>query len=123
MNNDKLKEITGMKIMMVESIIGYQFPDSFKNFYKSCEDKIDINITINDEKKNINGLYSFDSDSKLYIVKYINFNSKYSSILIPFAYDGDDNLLCFDKNTNYVFYYDRLEDNIYKVSDTFEELI
>ena len=122
MNEDKLKEITGMKLMMVESIIGYKFPDDFKNYYKSLDDiRVSKIINILGNEKMLRCFFSMDSESKLYIVKYINFDSKYNSVLIPIGEFEFGDLLCFDKNTNYIFIYNHEEDNITKLSDSFDE--
>ena len=122
MNEDKLKEITGMKLMMVESIIGYKFPDDFKNYYKSLDDiRVSKTINVLGNEKMLRCFFSMDSESKLYIVKYINFDSKYNSVLIPIGEFEFGDLLCFDKNTNYIFIYNHEEDNITKLSDSFDE--
>ena len=121
MDNEKLKEITGMKIMMVESIIGYKFPNEFKSYYKSLNDiRVKKELYIDGMEKVLRFFYSMDSESKLYIVKYINFDSKYSSILIPVGEFEFGDLLCFDKNTNYIFLYNHEEDSITKLANSFE---
>ena len=117
-----MKEITGMKIMMVESIIGFKFPNDYKEFYKSLDDvRINKKINLGGKEKILRYFYSMDSESKLYIIKYLNFDSKYSSVLIPFAEFELGDLLCFDKNTNYVFCYNHEEDSILKVANEFIE--
>lgn len=121
--DEALKGIKGMKIMMVESIINYKFPEDFKNYYKNIDNlNIDKEIIINNEKYNITSLLSFDSEDKLYIIKYLNFNSEYSKVLIPFAILSSTDTLCFDRNTNIVFLYKTDEDKIIKVSDKFSDI-
>ena len=121
MNNNS--GITGMKMMMVESILGYRFPEDFKEYYKSLDDiRINKKIKINETEKILRYFYSMDSESKLYIVKYNKFDSKYNSVLLPFAEFEFGDLLCFDKNTNYIFCYIHEEDRMVKVCDNFLEL-
>ena len=124
MDNAKIKEIIGMKIMMVESIIGYTFPSDFKDYYKSLDDiRINKEVSIDDNKKMLRYFYSMDAESKLYLVKYLNFDSKYNTVLIPFAEFEFGDLLCFDKNTNFIFLYNHEEDKIIKVCENFSEFI
>ena len=77
---------------------------------------------IGEIEKMIRCLFSIDKNSKTYIIKFQKFDSKYEKQLVPFAELELGDLLCFDRNTNEIVYYDHEQDATAKIADNWEQL-
>lgn len=79
-------------------------------------------LKINNIEKMIRHLFSMDENSKTYIMKFQKFDSNYEKQLVPFAELEFGDLLCFDRNTNDIIYYNHEQDTISKVADNWQQL-
>lgn len=111
-------------IKKVSKQLNYDIPVDYQNFYLSQESlHIKPNMfKINNNEKMISYLFSMDENSKTYIIKFQSFDSQYEKQLIPFAELEFGDLLCFDRNSNEIIYYNHELDIIEKVADNWHQL-
>lgn len=111
-------------IKRVSKQLNYYIPVDYQNFYLSQESlHIKTNmLKINNNEKMISYLFSMDENSKTYIMKFQSFDSQYEKQLVPFAELEFGDLLCFDRNSNEIIYYNHELDIIEKVADNWHQL-
>lgn len=122
--DDKIKQLNIEALNIISKQLNYTFPSDYCDYYSS---QISLHIKpnllkINNIEKMIRHLFSMDENSKTYIMKFQKFDSNYEKQLVPFAELEFGDLLCFDRNTNDIIYYNHEQDTISKVADNWQQL-
>ena len=122
--DNKIKQLNLEEMNNISNQLSYNFPSDYRDFYSS---QISLHIKPNlfkvgNVEKMISYLFSMDENSKTFIMKCQKFDSSYEKELVPFAELEFGDLLCFDRNTNDIVYYNHEQDTISKVADNWQQL-
>lgn len=110
------------EITVVEESIHYVFPFEYKNYllHHATLRKDTKAFKVGEEEKIIRYFYSMDPDSKTYILKFQKFDSNFSERLVPVAELEFGDTICFERDTNKIFWYNHELDTATFVADTWE---
>lgn len=104
----------------VEKEINYNFTEEYKNYllnHSSLKPKKNILGLSNGTEKLVRYFYSMEPDSKTYILKFQNFDSKLKDKLVPFAELEFGDTLCFERESNKIVVYNHEADTIENIAD------
>lgn len=104
----------------VEKEINYNFTEEYKNYllnHSSLKSKKNILGLSNGTEKLVRYFYSMEPNSKTYILKFQNFDSKLKDKLVPFAELEFGDTLCFERESNKIVVYNHEVDTIENIAD------
>lgn len=114
-------EICQKEIMEVEGNINYIFPLEYKDYLlQHAATNVRKAFKVGDVEKIIRYFYSMDPDSKRYILKFQKFDSSLNEKLVPFAELEFGDTLCFERDTNKIFWYNHELDTATFLADTWD---
>lgn len=123
-----VKKIDLNKILEVEKHFNYKFPNNFVNFVLQYNGGKPISkiFYVNKEIERVfKTMLSFNKEDRENI--YIGFDTKYKNNLIAVASDEVGNLICYERDTNNIVYWnhelDELQFVAYKWIDFVNSLI
>lgn len=123
-----VKKIDLNKILEVEKYFNYKFPNDFVEFVLKYNGGKPISkiFYVNKESERVfKTMLSFNKEDRENI--YIGFDTKYKNNLIAVASDEVGNLICYERDTNNIVYwnheFDKLEFLAYKWIDFVNALI
>jgi len=113
-------------ISAVEKEINYEFPNEYKEYLlKTSSLKPEKNVLRleNGNEKVLRCLLSMDPNSTNYILKFQKFDSELESKLVPFALLEFGDILCFERETNKIVYYNHELDSTEIIADNWNNFI
>jgi len=108
----------------VEKEINYKFPQDYKNYLlgdESLKLKNNMFVLENGIEKIVRYLFSMDSNSKTYILKFQKFDSGLNDKLVPFAELEFGDMLCFDRSSNDIVIYNHETDTMTFVASNWND--
>ena len=118
-------EILGY-INNVEKEINYTFSEEYKNYlltHSVLKPEKNILGLSNGDEKLVRYFYSMDSNNKIYILKFQNFDSVLKDKIIPFAELEFGDTLCFERETNKIGIYNHEADTFDIIADDWNTFI
>ena len=123
--DEKMKLLGMEETKEISKKLNYNLPIDYCVFYsKQLDEHIKPNLfKLGNNIKSIRVLMSMNPDSKNYIMKFQQFDSQYKDKIVPFAQLEFGDLLCFEKNSNDIVYYDHETDQITKLAKKWDDFV